>query len=471
LLTELIRGSYLPNNSIPESRINDVALILEKYIRLKNLTSSEMSPSIGLNIDLGKTKDMIKEKNSLISWIISLAASEIEESLAPNNIKKIVVGNMFDTLTKGVGLPDDLKSFENDLKIQIYLSIARTYLRFDNDMLGFILFKYYNSAWLDLNSIDALQNGGNEKIREIADNIESLKKAVDAGLNHPLIKQLDRITKTYSLYFTILTETIESDPLKIYGEMQKGEKGFVAAIKKTCNQKYIKAKTKLWRSAVRSIVYIFLTKSIFVVAIEVPAIHWFGEPVNPVSLAINIIFPALLLFFIVLTTSVPGENNTNKIISGIKEIMAEEGRKQPLLLRKPRKRKFLVATIFNIIYTSTFFVSMYFVIKGLTAINFNWVSITIFLFFLAFVSFFSIITTKGVKELLIVEKKESFISFLVDLFYLPIIMVGRWLSNNMSKVNIFVFVFDFIIEAPFKIMVDIAEDWTKYVRERRENME
>ncbi|HQC49653.1 MAG TPA: hypothetical protein PLN57_00795, partial [bacterium] len=61
--------------------------------------------------------------------------------------------------------------------------------------------------------------------------------------------------------------------------------------------------------------------------------------------------------------------------------------------------------------------------------------------------------------------------FLVDLFYMPIILVGRWLSNKMSRLNIFVFIFDFIIEAPFKILVNVAEDWTKYVRERRDNME
>jgi len=29
---------------------------------------------------------------------------------------------------------------------------------------------------------------------------------------------------------------------------------------------------------------------------------------------------------------------------------------------------------------------------------------------------------------------------------------------------------DFIIEAPFKIFVDIAEQWTKYVRERKEDI-
>jgi hypothetical protein len=80
-------------------------------------------------------------------------------------------------------------------------------------------------------------------------------------------------------------------------------------------------------------------------------------------------------------------------------------------------------------------------------------------------------TTKGVKELMIVERRENLFTFLVDLFYMPIILVGKWLSSNVSKINVFIFIFDFILEAPFKIIVEIADDWTKYVRERRENME
>jgi hypothetical protein len=27
-----------------------------------------------------------------------------------------------------------------------------------------------------------------------------------------------------------------------------------------------------------------------------------------------------------------------------------------------------------------------------------------------------------------------------------------------------------VIEAPFKVLVEIGEDWTKYVRERRDNL-
>lgn len=473
LLTELIRGGYLPNDSIPESKIQETALILEKYIRLKNKISAEANYSLNLKTDINAVKDSIKEKNSLVSWFLTLAACEIEEGLAPNNVKKSIVGNMFELLSKNIKLPIDLKMYEKDLPIQIYLSISRRFSRFDDDLLSFVLFKYYNSFWADINKDDVLSPDEENKIDDLASKIEDIKKTIEKDLKHPLKKQLDKVSRLYSLYYTVLTETIDTDPAKIYGELQNNQKGFFAAIVKTCNQKYTKAKSKLWRSAVRSILYIFLTKSVFVFAIEVPAIRWFNEPLNIMSLVINIAFPAVLLFFIVLTTKKPEDSNTQKIVEGVKEIISPDKSSlaKSIILRKPQKRKFLPSLIFNIIYTASFFVSIYAITRVLSLVNFTWVSIVIFLFFLAFVSFFSIITTKGVKELLIIEKRESLLSFLLDLFYLPIILVGRWLSNNMSKVNIFVFIFDFIIEAPFKILIEIAEDWTKYVKEKGENIE
>ncbi|MDA3802907.1 MAG: hypothetical protein PF488_03360 [Patescibacteria group bacterium] len=473
LLTELIRGGYLANNEVPEKKIDDVALVLEKYIRLKNIISSEINYSFNLNKDINDVKHSIGEKNKMISWLIILAACEIEENLSPNKVKKLVVENMFDTLDKNIELPIDLKKYQDDLSVQIYLSIARKYEKFDDDLLSFVLFKYYNPDWIEYNKDGSLSQNEEKEIDKLAKNIEKLYSLIDKQLNHPLKKQLDKISRMYSLYYTVLIDTISKDPLKIFATIKKGEKSFFSEIKKTCKQKYDKAKSKLWRSALRSIIYIFLTKSIFVLLIEIPAIKWFNEDLSWLTLGINIAFPAVLLFFIVLTTRKPKEDNTNKIISGISEIIIpeEKGENRIVLLKKPMKRNLVASFIFNLVYVSAFLLSMYAIIRVLSFIGFTWVSMIIFLFFLAFVSFFSVITTKGVKELLIVEKKESLLGFLVDLFYMPIILVGRWLSSNMSKVNVFVFVFDFIIEAPFKILVDIFEDWTKYVKEKGENIE
>ncbi|MCX6795639.1 MAG: hypothetical protein NT165_02875 [Candidatus Falkowbacteria bacterium] len=466
LLAELIRAGYLPNNKLPESKIKETALLLEKYIRLKDHSVAKINALLNLKTDLGKAKDLIGEKNSVISWILSLAACEIEENFDLNRVKQTIVSNMFAVLSKNLELPESLP-YKDDLEIQTYLSINRIFLRFDKAMLSLILFKYYHATW----SSAEKNNLSDEEIDRIADTLPVLHKAIDEQLDHPLVKPLDRIVKVYSLYYNILLENVQGDPVKAYEDLSRDENKFLGNISKTCAAKYQREKNRLWRKAFRSIIYIFLTKSIFVFLIEVPAIKWFNEPLNPVALAINVCFPAVLLFFIVIMSRMPDKKNTEKIISGVKEIaLAGSERTQPIMIRVPKKRQNAVDFFFNIIYTAAFFASTYFIIWVLSKAHFNWVSITIFMFFLAFVSFFSIIVTKDVKDLIIVARRESLLGFLIDLFYMPIIAVGKWLSSNVSKVNVFVFLFDFVIEAPFKVLVEIAEDWTRYVKERKDNM-
>jgi hypothetical protein len=471
LLIELIRGGYLPNNEIPEEKVGEIAGHLEKYLRLKDYFSSALNGEIGLKADVEKVKDLIKSKNKIIRWLLTLAACEIEENLSPDPIKKKIVTELFSVLTKIVKLPTH-SPYEADLKIQIYLSISRTFLKSDSDMLNFVLFKYFNDSWTDFKAGAEIDGANLQKIEKLSGTLVSLKSSIDEQLNHPLVKHLDRITRRYSLYFTALSEAITDDPAAVYNEINKGEKSLANLIRKICNRKYKKAKKRLWRAAAHSIVYIFLTKSIFVFLIEIPAIKWFGEPLNLLSLAINISFPAILLFLIVMFTNRPGENNTDKIIEGVKEIaLAGRSKKQPLVLRPSLGRNWFKNGIFNLIYAASFCVSIYFIIRILIWIDFNWVSIVIFLFFLAFVSFFSVITTKGVKELIVVERRENIFTFILDLFYMPIILVGRWLSGEVAKINVFIFLFDFIIETPFKVLVEVGEDWTRYVRERRDNLD
>jgi len=460
LLVELIRGSYLSNDKIPEAKQGEIAAIIAKYMVLKDKCVLKINSELSLKTDWKKARGLFQEKNRLIKTLIALAACEIEENLGGDKVKQVMVSNMFNILSRSIKLPPELP-YDKDLEIQIYLAISRTFLKFDADMLSLVLFKYYVEA-------KELEPAPSKKI---VGNLSQLLATIDYQLSHPLARQLDKVVQAYSLYFSILAETVEPDPAKIFSEIKKNSKSFLNLVRKTCNNKYKKAKGRLWRAATRSIIYIFFTKSIFVFLIEIPAIHWFGEKINYMALGINVIFPALLLFFIVFLTQTPGDKNTDKIVEGVKEIaFVGEERHQPLILRRPVRRGFIINAIFNLVYAAAFLVSLFFIIWVLTQVGFNWVSITIFLFFLAFVSFFSIITTKGVKELIIIDRKDNLINFLLDLFYMPIISAGRWLSGNVSKINIFIFIFDFIIEAPFKVLLEIAEDWTRYVRERKERM-
>jgi hypothetical protein len=461
LLTELIQAGYLENDFIPEEKIYEVANILEKYIKLKELSFKKGDSFFNFSKKKSKKKRSRQDQGDISNWIISLAASEIEVNLTKDEVQDEIVSDMLDVLRANIKLPRDLP-YEKDIDIQIYLAIARNYLNFDVDLLNFVLFKYYNKNW---------ENIDEKGIQLIAEKIDVLYLAISNQLEHPLKKQLGKIVKSYSLYFSILKEIIEKNPIKAYDQAVNSYKSFNKMIRDACDKRYRRIKNKLWRSGFRSILYIFLTKSIFVVLIEVPAIKWFGEDLNSVALAINISFPAFLLFIMILFTWSPAKENTKKIVNGVEEIVfSEKRKKRSILLRKPPKRSLAMDIVFNILYLGGLSVTIYAVIRGLIFLNFNWLSIIIFLFFLMFASFFSFRIKREIKNFIIIEPKEGFVGFLFNFFYAPVIAMGKILSNNISRINIFIFIMDFIIEAPFKVFVEMFDDWIKYLKERKEDL-
>ncbi len=64
---------------VPETKIKEVADLLEKYIKLKNYALEKVSTFSDINNDSKVIKNKVKERNKLVNWIISMAATEIEE--------------------------------------------------------------------------------------------------------------------------------------------------------------------------------------------------------------------------------------------------------------------------------------------------------------------------------------------------------------------------------------------------------
>jgi len=449
LLTELIRASYLLNNFIPESKINEISKVIDRYLKLKEYSLQKLQ------------RYEIKERNNLSNWIIALMASDIEEKLGRSLIDSSVINYMHKILIDNISLSGNSK-YEEDKEVQIHIGIYRNFLKFDKDMLNFLIFKHYNINW---------DKFSDDEIKKIANNILSLRKKIEEQINHPLTSQINKVVSRYTVFFNVLIDVITEDPIGVYEGFKKDPKAFKRQIKKVCNKKYSIARKKLWRAAIRSIIYIFITKSVIAFILEVPVSKFFKEEISIFSLIVNISFPAVLLFLIVLFFRLPSNNNSNKIVQGVEEIVfKEKKRKEPFHFRKPIKRSKVLNSIFGIIYLVTFFISFSLIVFGLDKIGFNWISIIIFLFFLAFVSFFSVRIRKNAKELVVVPAKENIFSFIAEFFYIPIVSAGKWLSEKFSRVNVFVFILDFIIEAPFKVFVSITEEWTKYVKERKDEI-
>jgi hypothetical protein len=58
----------------------------------------------------------------------------------------------------------------------------------------------------------------------------------------------------------------------------------------------------------------------------------------------------------------------------------------------------------------------------------------------------------------------------IDLFSLPVIRVGRWLSAQWARYNIVVVLVNFLIDMPFQRFVEFLEQWRAFLREKKEEI-
>ena len=49
---------------------------------------------------------------------------------------------------------------------------------------------------------------------------------------------------------------------------------------------------------------------------------------------------------------------------------------------------------------------------------------------------------------------------------MPILSLGKFFSSEIAKLNFFIFIFDFIIEAPFKLIFEVVEEWISTLCEK-----
>jgi len=448
LIYELIRARYLPEDKIPEKRIYEIKEIIEKYTLLINKIPEE-------------SDDKEIDSEYLFDWIVGVAACEIEEKIVPYKKENAIIEFARYVINKKSKTPEKLMD-EKNKKIQIYIAVLRNLTKSDIALIRYRLFKMKHPEWFFAPS--------EELIVKLAQNINRLVDDIERQINNPIEESFSRFVKKNLAFFTILEDVVYKDPKNI-SKIFSHHFHIEDAIKEACVKKYKEAKVKLRRAAIRSIIYIFITKMALAFIIELPFDKYIVGHINYIALGMNLLVPPLLMLIVVLTIKVPSKKNTDLIVAGIKEMVYDKYSGPPFVIKGILSRGLFFSKMFRFFYVLIFIASFGLIIFVLKQLNFNIISIGLFLFFLSVVSYFGIRIRQNARELVVTKRKEGIITFITDLFSIPILQVGQWLSTKLSNINVFVFVLDFIIETPFKTFVEIFEEWIYYIKEEREKIQ
>jgi len=432
LLQELVGSGYLPNKKVSEGIAGNIQMVINKYLLLGALAKIENSR------------------------IISLMASEIEIFLFPQRINNLIVDCFYQTVSGNIKYGG--AASQDDLQIQIYIGCRRSLLEDDRETLLYaVLAKHIPE--LPMASTE-------EEIRGVASIFAQSMSATNKEIRDPLGWTMTSKLRNHSVYFSAIKEII-----KKYGtaseEIFANQSRLEEEARNILSEKYRQQYNIVSKSGTRAIIYVFLTKIVLAFMLELPYEKFILSSVDYFALGINIIFHPVLLFAIVKTILPPSPNNTMSIISGIRAITHNENIK--LVHIKPPISNVFHKTIFGILYLMLFAVSFGLILWTLKLLNFNIISMALFLFFLTIVSYFGFRIRYNAKKWMVSTEDEGAIILLWSFFTIPIIRTGRWLSSRFSSVNIFVFIMDFILETPFKFVLETFDSFISFLKEKKED--
>jgi hypothetical protein len=443
LLKELVWAKYLPNKSVPIALQNELSPVIAKY-----------EPLFRAADQLGRDREMV------FHWLLDVVATEIETMIAPNQAEEALVAYMYDEMKKRIEWDPRLPATPEQRDLRLYIGVHKTLLKSNPGMLRYRVFTLYYPAWIG--------PANDQLIQEIAGSLLTVVNTVEAELHNRLTDRLSRMLIRRAGIFRVLGDALLlgdnldkslDDPEKLDEIVGK------ALAVRTSN-----FKLRLRRTVLRAVVFLIITKMFLALLLELPYDLFLARHEVPLyPLFINIFFHPLFLAFIGLTVSIPSKKNKDDYLSAIRALSV--GADHPALhLRVKHEVRGPWQNIYDVSY-ALLFLGVYGAIAfGLASISFHWLSISLFLFFLSLVTFFGIRIRSSTKEIVASDARSGLIGTFFDILLLPIVRAGSWLSSKVSKINVFIYFFDFIIEAPLKVAIEFIESWLSFVREKKDEI-
>lgn len=440
LIRELAWARYFKEDSLSESSIEKVAEKIDLYLLLReNLLSAH-----------------VLKEGIINEWIYHLLSSDIEHMLSKQREKEMIAAFMFEILKDHVQV---LEMDEQTKNVQVFIAIRRAFAKDDIAFLRYNLFSQF---------VENLTAQNLDKVSETFFNIYS---EIQKQLNHPRKEAIFGYIKSKTAVFLILEDILRFSKGKIR-EVVTHEKELDRIVIEACQSRYNSISSKVRTAIIRSVIFLLLTKTFFAFFVEGAFENYFYGSVLWSSMIINIAIPPLLMIIVGLFIRAPGNANSKRILEYTKKVLFENNPSlgDSFVIKKTGDKNKTLDTVFTLLWFFAFFVTFGAIVWVLNKVHFTFISKTVFIFFLAIVSFLSY-RIGLMSKIYTVEERQGWTTPIVDFFFMPIIRVGRHLTDGIAQINVLIFIFDFIFETPFKGIFAFFEQLFLFLHAKREGLE
>jgi hypothetical protein len=441
LVRELIWAGYFADATVPEAIVAKVATSITLYLKLKDeIMAKKLLPKV-----------------DIYGYIIQLLSCEIDTILLPNREKEALCNFMFHIFKDSVEIVDDSAQTRD---VQVFIAVRKNFAR---DDLAFLRYHLWTQIFGHITE---------ENFSKIAAGVVDGYKEIEYELQYPRKDRIFNHIKKKTPPFLILYDLLLQDHANLKALVNNPEQ-FKDQVFAICNLRYKSIGRKIRTAIIRSFVFILFTKAFVALFIEGTFERFFYGQIQWASIGLNTIVPPLLMVASGLLIKTPNAQNSQRIYLDIRELLLTENPKIIPTLRLKLKKDSGHAVrefAFSILWFLSICLVFGLIVWGLTLLHFNPLSQIIFLFFVAIISFlaYRINQTANIYSVI---SKTSLLGPVFDFFFVPVVRVGRRLTEGFAQVNFILLIIDFLIEAPFKGLFGFFEQWFLFLANKREELE
>jgi hypothetical protein len=237
-----------------------------------------------------------------------------------------------------------------------------------------------------------------------------------------------------------------------------------------CARQYEATQKSINRRIIKTIFFIFLTKTLIGIAVEVPYDLFVLGSLAIQPLLINIFIPVCYMVIIGARIPMPSRHNTEVVAGYIDRILYEGAGAQITYKAKRRVSKRSLTGIFSVVYAVGFLGSLALLVYILNKLEFNIVNGMIFFLFFSAVSFLGFRIRQSARELEMIDEHQGILQTIADFLSTPFVRVGHWLSDKYAKANFVTLVLDLAIEMPLKTSLRLIQQWVSFLRDKQEEL-
>lgn len=418
LLTELKWAKYLNLTEINGHTQKSLERILAKYISF---------------LDGPVSRD----------WVIKVASAECDELFNLNTDYDDFTLFAFQVIKQKVKIKDE------KAELLIFFATDKAYGLSDDEQIAYHILKL-----------------GGETLTS-----ERLKEAwtlFNYAKNHKDLSRIIKFVRRQMPPLILLRDIYFSSPQKFRDTLADPNR-FRHAAREVLENQLDQMSERIKRASLRSIIYVFLTKMVVAIGLEIPLELLFTGGVAKLPVAVNILFPPLLMWATTLKNYLPGEEDKESLVERAWFILNNFDRlkEEPdVLLETPPEKNSAFYSVFSALYVILFLGIFGIIYAGLEKIGFSLLNKAVFIFFLTIIAFFAYRISQIAKAYTWREREEK--SSFMDIIALPILSIGSRLSRGLSKLNFLAFTFDFILEAPFKLILELLDSWVQFLSLKKE---